>query len=99
MNSIWIFIGNYYPPSNSYIYLYGDMDAEEKLRWLDEEYLSKYDYLEVHSEIYLQQPFEKPVNVRKYYNISSSESEENNTYLSASWSIGTNLDRMPVYSF
>ena len=90
---------NYYHPSNSYIYLYGDMDAEEKLRWLDEEYLSKYDYLEVHSEIYLQQPFEKPVNVRKYYNISSSESEENNTYLSASWSIGTNLDRMQYIAF
>ena len=27
----------YYHPSNSYIYLYGDMDMEEKLNWLDEE--------------------------------------------------------------
>ena len=26
----------YYHPSNSYIYLYGDMDMEEKLNWLDE---------------------------------------------------------------
>lgn len=26
----------YYHPSNSYIYLYGDMDMEEKLQWLDE---------------------------------------------------------------
>jgi len=28
----------YYHPSNSYIYLYGDMDMEEKLVWLDKEY-------------------------------------------------------------
>ena len=33
----------YYHPSNSFIYLYGDMDMAEKLDWLDEEYLSHYD--------------------------------------------------------
>ena len=27
----------YYHPCNSYIYLYGDMDVAEKLRWMDEE--------------------------------------------------------------
>lgn len=32
----------YYHPCNSYIYLYGDMDVAEKLRWMDEEYLGKY---------------------------------------------------------
>ena len=34
---------DYYHPANSYIYLYGDMDMEEKLLWLDKEYLSAYD--------------------------------------------------------
>ena len=33
----------YYHPSNSYIYLYGDMNMEEKLRWLDEKYLSDFE--------------------------------------------------------
>ena len=33
----------YYHPSNSYIYLYGDMDMAEKLEWLNDQYLSKYD--------------------------------------------------------
>ena len=37
----------YYHPSNSYIYLYGNMDMEEKLRWLDENYLSDFDRIEV----------------------------------------------------
>ncbi len=38
------FIANhkkYYHPSNARFYLYGKMDPEEKLRFLDEEYLSK----------------------------------------------------------
>ena len=51
----------YYHPSNSYIYLYGDMDMEEKLNWLDQEYLSRYDAADVDSEIRLQKPFEEMV--------------------------------------
>lgn len=38
------FYHKYYHPSNSYIYLYGDMDVVERLEWLDKEYLSLYDY-------------------------------------------------------
>ena len=43
MSSFLHFHKKYYHPSNSYIYLYGDMDMEEKLIWLDQEYLSKFD--------------------------------------------------------
>jgi hypothetical protein len=89
----------YYHPSNSYIYLYGNMDVEEKLKWLDEEYLSKYDRLEVDSEIAFQQPFDHPVTCEKAYSISSAESEENNTYLSYNCVLGTNLDREHYIAF
>ncbi len=41
----------YYHPSNSYIYLYGNMDMAEKLDFLDREYLSKFDHLAVESGI------------------------------------------------
>ena len=51
----------YYHPSNSYIYLYGNMDIDEYLTYLDEEYLSKYDYLEVDSAVSLQKSFDKPL--------------------------------------
>ena len=44
MKHIWTSIIEYYHPSNSYIYLYGDMDVVERLEWLDKEYLSLYDY-------------------------------------------------------
>ena len=59
----------YYHPSNSYIYLYGDMDPVERLIWMDENYLSKYDYLEVDSEIKYQKPFEKPITVMQYLTV------------------------------
>ena len=52
------FHSRYYHPSNSYIYLYGDMDMEEKLEWLDREYLSKFDTLQIDSAIREQAPFD-----------------------------------------
>lgn len=82
----------YYHPSNSYIYLYGNMDMAEKLDFLDREYLSKFDYLAVESEIGEQEPFEQVEEIQKSYPISEGESEEGNTYLSISKAVGSSLD-------
>ena len=89
----------YYHPSNSYIYLYGNMDMEEKLKWLDEEYLCKYDTKEVHSEIGFQQPFDKMHEIFAKYSISTSESEEDNTYLAYNKVVGTSLDKELCLAF
>lgn len=83
----------YYHPSNSYIYLYGDMDMEERLAYLDREYLSKYDALAVDSALVTEPPFGQSVLVEKEYPIMESEPEEGNTYLSYNVSLGENLDR------
>lgn len=93
------FHSKYYHPSNSYIYLYGNMKAEEKLIWLDEEYLCKYDAMEIDSKIKMQKPFEKPVEVYRKYSITNDESEDDNTYLSYNASIGTSLDRELYLAF
>mgnify|MGYP000635874041 CR=1 FL=1 len=58
------FHGNNYHPSNAYIYLYGNMDVEERLTWLDQEYLSKFDYAPVDSKIRYQEPFDKVIEKR-----------------------------------
>ena len=89
----------YYHPSNSYIYLYGDMDMEEKLNWLDREYLSEYDAQEVESEIAIQKPFDKMRDVSMKYSIAGNESEEDNTFLSYNKVIGTSLDRELYLAF
>ena len=89
----------YYHPSNSYIYLYGDMDMEEKLKWLDENYLCEFDAAEVDSEICFQKPFDKMIEVEKTYSISSEETEEENTYLSYNKVIATSLDEKLYQAF
>ncbi len=89
----------YYHPVNSYVYLYGDMDMEEKLEWLDQEYLSKFDKIEVESQVKEQKPFEEMRQVEFSYNISSGESLEDNTYLSYNVSTGNILDKTLYVAF
>ena len=89
----------YYHPSNSYIYLYGDMDMEEKLEWLDKNYLSNFEEEFVDSAIMYQQPFEKMVEKTIPYSIASEESEEENTYLSYNKVIATSLDKELYLAF
>lgn len=86
------FHSRYYHPSNSYIYLYGNMDMMEKLEWLDQEYLSHFDYLEIDSKIKFQQPFEQVKEAEMEYSISSNEDEADHTFLSYNKVIGTALD-------
>lgn len=89
----------YYHPSNSYIYLYGDMDMEEKLRWLDEKYLSDFDKTEVDSAIRYQEPFAEMKEIVQEYSIAGDESETDNTYLSYNKVIGTSLDEKLYLAF
>lgn len=89
----------YYHPSNSYLYLYGNMDMVEKLRYIDEEYLSKYDALQVDSALTVENPFGETVTVEKEYPIMESESEKKNSYLSYNVSLGQSLDRKTCFGF
>ena len=86
------FHSKYYHPSNSYIYVYGDVDIDKLLKYFDEEYLRDYDYLEVDSEIQMQEPFKEPVVKTLEYPISADQDDKNNTYLSYNVCIGDVLD-------
>ena len=93
------FYHKYYHPSNSYIYLYGDMDVVERLEWLDKEYLSLYDYKKVNSEINKQPAFGEIKNVEAQYSITMDDSQENKTYLSYNRVVGDSLDEMLYQAF
>ncbi len=82
----------YYHPSNSYIYLYGDMDMVERLEWMDQEYLGNYDALPIDSHIPYQKPFSEAREIEREYAISDGEQEKENAVLSANYVIGDNLD-------
>lgn len=89
----------FYHPSNSYIYLYGDMDMAEKLQFIDEHYLSRFDALDIDSEIKLQKTFEALKDIQIEYPISEAESEEGNAYLSYNTIVGDSLDKELYVAF
>ena len=45
------FHSRYYHPCNSYIFIYGDCDMDERLSWMDENYLSNFDRIDFRAEI------------------------------------------------
>ena len=93
------FHSKYYHPANSYICLYGNMNMDEKLDWLDKEYLSKFDKIDVNSEIKLQKPFAKPRYEEYYYPVGKEESLEDKTYYSYNVLIGENKDSKLAMAF
>ena len=90
------FHARYYHPSNSYIYLYGDMDIEEKLAYLDSAYLSHFERIPVPSRIDRQQAFAGRVEKAHFYPIGTEEPLEENSFLSLNWVIGDTSDRKRV---
>ncbi|MGN0151166.1 MAG: insulinase family protein [Wujia sp.] len=83
----------YYHPSNSYIYLYGDMDSAEELDFIDREYLSAFDFLDIDSALTDEPCFESPKKVTGFYSLSDADDEEDNTYLAYNVVIGHSLDK------
>lgn len=73
------FYRTHYHPSNSYIFLYGTMDIEEQLRFINDEYLSHFDAIEVDTEVTLQASFNEGKIVTYPYSIGSDESIDNRT--------------------
>ena len=82
----------YYHPSNSYIYLYGDMDMTEKLEWIDREYLSHFDRLEIDSTIGIEPPFAAPVEAARVYSILPEEDPAGKSFLS--WNVSVAPDSL-----
>ncbi len=83
---------SYYHPSNSFIYLYGNMDIVQKLEWLDKEYLGRFEKRTVDSAIQFQKSFAHPREKEAYYSITEDEEEENQAYFSVNTVVGTDLD-------
>lgn len=87
------FHGRYYHPSNSYIYLYGNMDPVEYLTFLDEKYLGDFDALSIDSAVKRQAPFDSPREVVREYSVMEDEPVKGNAYLTYNISMGTSLDK------
>ncbi|MBE5829519.1 MAG: insulinase family protein [Butyrivibrio sp.] len=89
----------YYHPSNSYIYMYGNMDMAEKLDYIDKNYLSKFEHIDVDSKIEFQKAFDEPRLVKKSYPVLPEDEIKKNTYLSYNCSVGSTLDKKLYIAF
>lgn len=85
----------FYAPSNSYIYLDGQMDIQAVLAILDGEYLCDYTRRDDQPEFVLQRPVKSGL-VRSRYEISPSEPAENKAQLAWGCVYGTYADREKV---
>lgn len=88
----------YYHPSNSFIYLYGDIDPAERLDFIHNEYLSKYDYLDVDSRLTEQTPFNEPHDEYKSYSIGENEDDKDKTYIAYTTTFGKCTDVKIYYA-
>ena len=84
----------FYHPSNSFIYLYGDVDIAEQLEYLDREYLSAFDKIEVDSEIALQPAFAEMRRVDEVYPIGEEEDAAEKTFLAINFVVGNVEDTL-----
>lgn len=88
----------YYHPSNSFIYLYGDIDPVERLEFIHNEYLSKYDYLDVNSRLTEQTPFAEPHDEYRAYSIGENEDDKDKTYIAYTTTFGKCTDVKIYYA-
>ncbi len=84
----------FYHPSNSYIYLYGDVDIAEQLEYLDREYLSAFDKIQVDSAIEFHPAFKEMKRVAEVYPIGEDESAAEKSFLSLNLVVGDTLDTL-----
>ncbi len=89
----------YYHPSNSYIYLYGNLAIEETLAYLDEAYLSLFDAIEIDSAICLQPTLARTAEHTALYPVAPGESLAEKTMLSMNIVVGEATDAETYLAF
>lgn len=82
----------YYHPSNSFFYLYGDMNLDEYLQFFNEEYLGKFEKEKINSEIERQASFASPKEAMIEYPISEEDDPEGKTIFTLNWVTDTEQD-------
>lgn len=88
-----------YHPSNSYIFLYGDMNMTERLDYLDRAYLSQYERLDVGSELALQAPFAARRDLTYTYPLGEEEDAEEKSFYALQWAAGDLEDSLVSNAF
>ena len=86
------FHSKFYHPTNSYIFLYGDCDMEERMNWLHDAYLNDFDRIDFNTEVPYQNAFDKPIYTKEYYPLAAGVPQEGKTFLSYNVAFPSTLD-------
>lgn len=82
----------HYHPSNSYIFLYGDEDADAMFEIMDVEYLSKFERSQDLVSIEPQKPFDAPKNLEVQYPVEEGKDITHQYHLSLNFTYGQSPD-------
>ena len=88
------FYRTYYHPSNSYFYLYGNLDLMERLAYLDEAYLSQFEKAEVDSQIQLEKELAVPGFLTDTFSVPVGTKTGEESMLSLNFVVGLSTDRL-----
>ncbi len=89
----------YYHPVNSYIFLYGDMDVRERLEWMDKEYLSRFERIDLDSSLTKQEGFAQKKTLERFYSVNTQEEAENAAYFAYSVALNGTEDVVKETAF
>ena len=82
----------HYHPSNSYIFLYGDEDADAMFEIMDAEYLSKFERSQDVVTIEPQKPFDAPKKLEVQYPVEEGKDIAHQYHLSLNFTYGQSPD-------
>ncbi len=88
----------YYHPSNSILYLYGDINIDSYLEILDRDYLSEFEFKDINIGYLTQENFNSIKDFEFNYDISD-ETAENKNYFQCGAIIGSGLDFKLSFAF
>lgn len=90
------YYASHYHPSNCKLFLYGDQDASEQLRLLDDIYLADISRMNSMGPTALAKPWTKPKTVQATSPAESSESSRNDASVTVSWATSVVEDPLEV---
>lgn len=82
-----------YTPSNSYIYLYGKLDIMDTLKYIDSEYLSNFNKVNVDNSIPTQKPFNERQTRVAEYPVANDSDTKDKTYLALNYVLDNISDK------
>jgi len=86
----------FYHPSNSFIFLYGNLPSEKTLRFIDEKYLGAFEALSIDSSVGTQPLWGEPRTAR--IEAPAPEDEDGTASVICSWIVGESADAVSVFA-